>query len=374
MSQMLPEVQTLKVGKVTNQPDRLRILFWSKFLLKKVRVWVSLVLLFVVGSFSRATAGTYIFGENFESAVAPGWTFTGNASLTGGSSDPNGQGWLRLTNNGYSQSSFVFNSTDLPFLYGVDIKLSVAIWGGSGADGLAVNLINGSTNVITPGGYGGSLGYAQRSTPSPTPGLLGGILGIALDEYGNYSNSNEGRVGGPGFTPNAIAIRGPGDGTANAKSATGQNNYAYLTGAVVSNGLQTGANGTTTRPVNYYTAEFIINTQDVSQGTLPVSVLLTDKNGTQTIINNYDAYSALVNYYGGAQNLPTTMDIGFSAGTGAYNNYHEIRSLTINSIDNIPGYDPVPEPAEGALAATGIGLIVFGSIWRRKRKTTAEMK
>ncbi len=346
-------------------------MFGSKFLLTRISWWGSFVLLVALGSLSPANAGTYIFGENFQSAVAPGWTFTGNAALTGGSADANGQGWLRLTSNSNNQSSFVFNPTDLPFLYGVDIKLSVAIWGGSGADGLAVDLINGSTNVIKPGGYGGSLGYAQRNTPTPTPGLLGGILGVALDEYGNYSNPNEGRVGGPGFTPNTVAIRGPGDGTANATTANGQNNYAYLTGATVSQGLQTGANGTTTRPTDYYQVEFIINTQDASKGTLPISVLLTDNSGTHTVINNYDAYSALVNYYGGVQNLPQTMDIGFSAGTGAYTDYHEIRNLAISSIDDIPNFTPSPEPAEGALATAGISLILFGSVWRRRKTSQA---
>jgi len=187
-----------------------------------------------------------------------------------------------------------------------------------------------------------------------------------VDEFGNYSNPTEGRVGGPGFKPNTIAIRGPGDGTLNAQSTTGQPNYGYLTGGAVTTGLQTGANGTTTRPVNTYQTEFLIGTQMLSQGQLPISVLLTDNTGTHTIINNYDAYSALVSYYGGVANLPQTMDLGFSAGTGASINYHEIRALQITSIDDIPGYTPVPEPPARSLLLVAFGLILFGSTWGRR--------
>ncbi len=60
-------------------------------------------------------------------------------------------------------------------------------------------------------------------------GLAGGILGIGLDKFGNFVNPAEGRQGGLGFIKNTITIRGPGDGTANAKNIFDQFNYAYLT-------------------------------------------------------------------------------------------------------------------------------------------------
>lgn len=216
--------------------------------------------------------------------------------------------------------------------------------------------------MLQPGGYGGSLGYAQRTAPAAKPGLPGGILGIGIDEFGNFSNPTEGRAGGPGCSSNTIAIRGPGDGTSNATTSTGKSNYAYLTGNKVTAGLQTGANGTTTRPANYYDAEFIIGTQMVSQGKLPISVLLTNSSGTTTtVIDNYDAYNSLASFYGGAANLPQTMNLGFSAGTGAQYDYHEIRNLSIASINDIPA--STPEPAAATLAICGAGFIFAGSFW-----------
>src|SRR6185437_2969604 len=117
---------------------------------------------------------------------------------------------------------------------------------------------------------------------------------------------------------------------------------------------------------------FIIGTQLLSQGQLPISVLLTDDTGTRTIVNNYDAYSSLVSYYGSAANIPQTMNLGFSAGTGAQYDYHELRNLSISSIDDIPGYTPAPEPAAATLAFFGAGLIFLGSCWgRRRRRKTA---
>ena len=35
--------------------------------------------------------------------------------------------------------------------------------------------------------------------------MNGGYLGVAVDEFGNFSNGTEGRSGGIGFTPDAFA-------------------------------------------------------------------------------------------------------------------------------------------------------------------------
>jgi hypothetical protein len=49
-------------------------------------------LVFCAAGNQPITAGTLLFNESFQNSSAPGWTFTGNASLTGGASDPKGAG------------------------------------------------------------------------------------------------------------------------------------------------------------------------------------------------------------------------------------------------------------------------------------------
>jgi hypothetical protein len=174
-----------------------------------------------------SSAASILLEENFRGTKAPDWTLTNSAQLTAATGiDPAGSGFLRLTSAQNNQVGFAFNNTAVPFGYGLDIQFRYAIWGGTGADGIALVLFDGDTTPTKGGAYGGSLGYAQRTGVA---GLAGGILGIGLDEFGNFANPTEGRQGGPGFIKNTVTIRGPGDGTANAKNIFDQFNYAYLT-------------------------------------------------------------------------------------------------------------------------------------------------
>ncbi|MFM8322236.1 MAG: lectin-like domain-containing protein [Chloroflexota bacterium] len=151
-------------------------------------------------------------------SVGSGWLLGGAAALTSGNGDPAGNGWLRLTQANTYQAGYAYYNSLIPTGRGLVITFEYASWGGSGADGLSFFLFDGATSTFTVGASGGSLGYAQKTGVN---GLSGGYLGLGLDEFGNYSNPNEGRVGGPGNVPEAVAVRGPGSGVSN---------YPYLAG------------------------------------------------------------------------------------------------------------------------------------------------
>ncbi len=181
-----------------------------------------LTFILLLGMLSFATpvqaAFTFPLTETFKGSSATGWVLGGTSILTSGNADPNDNGWLRLTRAATYQAGYAYYNTPIPTGRGLIITFDYASWGGSGADGLSFFLFDGATTTFNIGASGGSLGYAQKSGFN---GLSGGYLGLGLDEFGNYSNPNEGRVGGPGFIPQSLAIRGPGAGTTN---------YVYLAG------------------------------------------------------------------------------------------------------------------------------------------------
>ena len=152
-------------------------------------------------------AGTFPFSETFMGSTAPGWVLGGSTFLTSGVSDPANQGWLRLTSKNTYQAGYAYYNTPIPTGRGLVITFDYGAWGGTGADGLTFFLFDGTTSNFTVGASGGSLGYAQKTGFN---GLSNGYLGLGLDEFGNYSNPNEGRIGGPGYTPESVALRGPG--------------------------------------------------------------------------------------------------------------------------------------------------------------------
>jgi len=92
------------------------------------------------------------------------------------------------------------------------VEFDYYAYGGNNADGIAVTL---SDAAVSPraGGYGGSLGYAQRWGVA---GFAGGWLGVGIDEFGNFRNDEEGRGDGgepTGRISQSVAVRGSGNGT-----------------------------------------------------------------------------------------------------------------------------------------------------------------
>ncbi|WP_159452117.1 T9SS type A sorting domain-containing protein [Hymenobacter roseosalivarius] len=250
--------------------------------------------------------------------------------LTGGSTDAEGSGYLRLTGAIANQAGFAIDGTSFPTPSGFSISFEFFSYGKTtttGADGFSVFLVDAdkvSAASFTSGASGGSLGYAQKVLADPTNptnsvGVPSGYIGIGIDEFGNFSNVTEGRVGGrttgagittDGRTPNSIAIRGAGNGNSNT-------DYPYLAGTgVLPFTLETGTARAQSGSPDYRRA-FI---DAIPQPDQTYLITVRIQHGTQV----YTAINSLR-----VPKAPNNLRIGFAGSTGGSNNVHEIRSLAV---------------------------------------------
>jgi len=267
---------------------------------------------------SAAQAQYQFLNEPFTGTSAPDWTFVNAAGdgpiLTAPSIDTAGNGWLRLTANKRNQNSFVYYNNPIPTLYGLDITFRFVIWtnASQNADGFALVLWD-SNAVASSGGWGGSLGYAQH-TAFGSVGLNGGFVAFGFDTFGNFSNPTEGRTGGPGSRPHAVALRGPmGDDRSQG--------YAYITGANSSTAFSN--TGQTRRPTSSY-RQFIVNLVMTPDNRVTIRMRRSSTSTWTTLVHNYQT----------SLTFPERVNIGYTASTGDVYSYHEIRNLVVTTVDD----------------------------------------
>lgn len=201
----------------------------------------------------------------------------------------------------------------------VQVELDYYAWAnltGNGADGISL-IFSDATVTPRTGGFGGSLGYAPRNPTSTTPavpGFAGGWLGIGLDEWGNFANPTEGRVGGDGFRPQSITVRG-----------SQASNYRYLTHQTVSPNIDT-RNTSIPAPGDRYLIE--IDSRNANQVLL--SIRRTNNNTTTTILNQY---SIPLNEQGA---IPEDFFLSLAGSTGASVNNHEIDNFRVCALKSRP--------------------------------------
>ena len=246
----------------------------------------------------------------------PAWILTDEAALTAPSVDLVGDGWLRLTDAESNQRGVAYYDVPIPTDDGLIIEFDYASWGGIGADGMTAFLFDGSvgeldSNPFQIGGWGGSLGYAQRCT---SVGMAGGYVGIGFDEFGNYSNYRECREGGSSgdLVPDAIAVRG-----------SWQGGYAYLTGTTESiRALDCPRWQCASRPgpgdPGYHSVRIAIVPVAESYS---ISVALK--------VSESALYEEIIPAYTLPDAPPPTLKFGYAASTGNSHNIHELRNLTI---------------------------------------------
>lgn len=260
------------------------------------------------------TAQTVTMSGSFTgTTLDSGWTVGGSGytpTLTAPSIDTAGNGWLRLTSAGTNQATYAVNTNSFVSKNAtITASFNYVSYGGTGADGITFFLADAS-KTFAVGAYGGSLGYAQKTSAggggADISGMNGGYIGLGIDEFGNYANATEGRIGGTGSTPDAVSVRGPGQGL------TG---YDYLGGTgTLSTSLDTSGS---TRPTAT-TFQIIIT------ATNQLTVYM-DRGAT----GNFTAlYSIDLSGYA----RPDSLVMGFTGSTGGSTNIHEVQSVALDSV------------------------------------------
>ena len=267
---------------------------------------------------------------------------------------------IRLTNAVPNQAQLRLFSTPVDATQGLSITFDFFSYGGSGGtsggtggDGFSFSFIDGLQDPlkVKAGGFGGSLGYAQRSDTNANSGLTGGYLGIGFDEFGNFSSATEGRVGGvtTGKVPDAVVVRG--------SQAT---SYAFLTGTpTLAKSLDVPAaqGGTQADALTLRHAKIDLS----PTGQLVVQVDLNGNGGFEPAEKLIDT-----NVIGAGKNeaLPASFRFGFAGSTGVATNIHEVGDFTVTTFAGLPltgsfsddqiiSAGPDPNPTDKPVPLTG---------------------
>jgi MSHA biogenesis protein MshQ len=294
---------------------------------------------------ANAPSGLSCVCDNFgRASLNPSTIFGGSWQLSSSSGSfgvPKivNSGYLRLTDNSGSDAT----AATVPGIFPaagnyISVEFKHYAYNGSGADGMAVTLSDYSVPAV-PGAFGGSLGFAQKcqngvnsclddcSTVGGCPGFNGGWIGMALDEFGNYSDPTEGRILGPGANSQSVGLRGPG---------SGQNGYRWMGGDLSVGGI---AESASTAPETGNMYQIIVDARNAASNQVLVYANRdsTTQNGTNYVnlfggTGGFNAYTeALTAFNSGWTKsvIPNDWQVSFTGSTGGSTDIHEIGGLRI---------------------------------------------
>ncbi|HTJ79520.1 MAG TPA: autotransporter-associated beta strand repeat-containing protein [Rariglobus sp.] len=241
-----------------------------------------------------------------------GYTPVLTASTAGGNIDTAGNGWLRLTSAAGNEATYAYDTNSFVSKNAtITASFNYVSYGGSGADGITFFLADASATFAV-GAYGGSLGYAQKTVAggggADINGMAGGYIGLGIDEFGNYANPTEGRIGGLGSTPDAVSVRGPGSGL------TG---YNYLGGTGVLPSSLDSPSPNTTRP---------------TVTTFQIIITATNQLTVYESIGATGVFTALYTIDLSGYARPDNLIMGFTGSTGGSTNIHEVQAVNLSSV------------------------------------------
>ena len=276
-------------------------------------------------------------------------------------------GFLRLTENTGNNAKAATVPGFFPAAGNyISVEFKHYAYNGSGADGLGIALSD-YTVAPVPGASGGSLGYAQKTGVN---GFAGGWIGVGVDEFGNFSNPTEGRVLGPGFIVDGVAVRGSGSGTSG---------YPYLggTSGSLSPGVDNAGSGT---PAYGHYYQIIVDARNSSAGQTWVAVN-RDTSGLGTsyssVVSSFDAYAraAAAGYTQAA--VPGNWQLSFASSTGGSTNIHELGKVRICAQYYVPpdggtagGFSAIDE----AYTSNAVQNFLTGHIYMKLVNTAFKLK
>jgi len=288
--------------------------------------------------------------ESFDSNTTKSTTIFGaGAQLVSGA--------LRLTNNQVNQRGYVY--IDIPFssAYGIKTSFEYFSYGGDGADGIAFFLFDADVPNFAIGGFGGSLGYSKRNSE---PGLAGAYLGVGFDEFGNFGNIAEGKSGGfqgagESYIPDAIVIRGPGNGFSGYQFIKGRKTMASGPDGLASDQffpISSGGIGTQrvtdlNKP-GYRKANISLIPNPSGIGYLITLVM------DYTVFENIHRTITIFQDIPFPYEAPANLKLGFSASTGGFTNFHEIRNLIVEVANDEDLQNPIGSDIVGLESCGGI--------------------
>lgn len=278
-------------------------------------------------------------------------------------------GRLRLTDNNTNEATSATLGAIFPAAGNyISVEFRQFAYNGSGADGLAVTLSDYSV-APNPGAFGGSLGYAQKSG---IVGFAGGWIGVGFDEFGNYTNPTEGRIDGPGYFSQVVAVRGSYAATtpANLYSL----GYPYLARSAVQSGSNTIDNRTSLVASRGYYYQVVIDARNYTTANKTAQIQVNRDTSCSTdfcpttgyvnLLAPFDAYAPGFTPTTAQVPVPDNWQISFTGSTGSSTNIHEISGLRVCAQSIIPpngttasGFNAI----DSAMARTDINVQQAGA-------------
>jgi gliding motility-associated-like protein len=301
----------------------MRVHFMGRFIYYlRISILAILILLYLNNDVLGQIGFPYC--EDFEvGLIQPETILGGNAKII--------DGVLRLTDALPDQSGYMYLNLPLSPTFGIVASFEYFIYGGSGGDGLSFFIFDAETPIFSPGGFGGSLGYAPRNDK---PGLTNAYLGLGFDNFGNFGANSEGKVGGfqsesQNLFPNSIVVRGNGNGFEGYHFIAGRRTMEEGNEGLFSSDrfpISSGGIGTqrvTEQSQVGYRKVFIeLEPDEFEEG-----YFLTVKVEASTIERISNLVRVLFIKFD--VQPPQNIKIGFGASTGQETNIHEIDKLKV---------------------------------------------